>query len=85
MADRDRSRTTVFRAGGYRWLLISIAFIVGASLLVGASAFVLYLVTEHGGDVIGSERRRSQLALALFISLIAIPTYLLAIANSRAE
>lgn len=82
MADCDRSETTVFRTAGYRWIVVAIGFLVGAILFVGLSALVLYLVTERGDRFIESERLRSLLALALFISFIAIPAYFLAVAGA---
>ena len=82
MADDDREETTVFRAAGHRWLIATVGFTLGACLFVGASALVLHTTIERGEGFIGSERVRSLFALALFASLIAVPTYLLAIASA---
>lgn len=80
--DDDTGRgKTVFRAAGYRWLIATIGFTLGACLFVGASALVLYTTIERGEEFIGSERLRSLFALALFASLIVGSTYLLAVAS----
>lgn len=85
MADRDRRETAIFRTAGYKWVVGAIGFVVGTCLLVGASALLLYVVTEHGERVIGSERLRSLLAITLFVALVAVPTYLLAIASTDSK
>ncbi len=85
MGDDDRGRTTIFQTAGYRWIVAAVGFTVGACLFVGSSTLVLYLVTKHGDRFIDSERLRSLFAIALFISLIAIPTYLLAVTSADSE
>ncbi len=83
MVDRDRGETSVFRTGGYRWFLAAVGFTVAACLFVAVTVFMLYLVAEHGGDIVASERTRSLFALMLFVSLIAIPAYLLVVLDRR--
>lgn len=73
--ERDRGETAVFSAGGYRWLAGVIGFTLATTLFVGGTALVLYLVSRHGGRVMGSERLASLLGLCLFISLVAIAAY----------
>lgn len=85
MANRDRNEASVFRIGGYRWLVGVVGFTVAVCLFVAATVFALYLVAEHGRYVIASERTRSLFALALFVSLIAISTYLLVVLERDRE
>lgn len=75
----DRDDTSVFRTGGYRWFLTAVGFTVAACLFVAATVFVLYLVAERSGQLVGSERTGSIAALLAFVSLIAIPAYLLVV------
>lgn len=79
MIDRDRGKTSVFRTGGYRWFLATVGFTLATCLFVAATVFVLYLVAEHSGHVVASERTRSLFAITLFVSLIAITASLLVV------
>lgn len=85
MDDRDRSGVSAFRTGGYRWIASVIGFTIGVTVLIVASVLVLGLVSEYGGQFIGSERLGNLLAIGLFVSLIAIPAYLLAVAGVDSE
>jgi hypothetical protein len=82
MDDCDRSKASVFRTGGYRWVAVVVGFTVAVCLLIVASVLVLQFVSEYSGRVIGSERLGNLLAIGLFVSLIAVPTYLLAVADA---
>ena len=77
MSDRDDG--SLLRSGALRWTVGVIGFTSGACLLVAAAALLLFVVTEYGGQVAGSGRMRSLLALGLFVAAIGIPAYLLAV------
>lgn len=77
MSDRTGDQSP--RLGPLRWTVKTVGFTVGACLFVAATALLLFVVIEHGGRVVGSDRTRSLLALALFAAAIGIPTYLLAV------
>jgi hypothetical protein len=85
MGDRDRSETSVFRTDGYRWIAAAIGFTIGICVLIVASVLVLHLASEHGGRFIGSARLGNLLAIGLFVSLIAVPSYLLAVADADSD
>lgn len=79
MSDADVERTQIFRFAGYRWVLATVAFTLGACLAVAGGVMTIFLITEYGGWFVKSTRRRSFLALGVFCCVIAIPAYLLAI------
>ncbi|WP_410322650.1 hypothetical protein [Natronomonas sp.] len=81
MNDSDRDRPGTPNSGRVRWLLVTIGFTVGASLAVALGALVLFFIIVYGDQFIGSERSRSLLALLLFVALISIPAYVLAISD----
>lgn len=85
MADGIDTKTTVLRGGRLRWVLGLLGFAVGLSVLLLVSVLLLHTAAEGGGRLLGSERLGSLLALGLFVSLIAIPAYLLAIRTARSE
>lgn len=82
MKDPDDSRSSALGSGGYRWVLTTVAFTIAACLVVAVGALTLFLISEHGGRFIGSERTRSLLALGAFIAVVAVPAYLLAVRSS---
>jgi hypothetical protein len=82
MDDHDSGDASVFRIGGYRWGAAVVGFTAAVCLLIVVSALVLHLASEHSGQVIGSERLGNLLAIGLFVSLIAVPTYLLAVVDA---
>lgn len=61
----------------------TVGFTLCACLFVAATVSVLFVVTEHGTPVAGSERTRSLLALALFVTAVGAPAYLLAVRSFR--
>ncbi|MEF8778692.1 MAG: hypothetical protein V5A36_07260 [Natronomonas sp.] len=84
MDDPDSSEASVFRTGGYRWITAVVGFTAAVCLLIVVSVLVLHLASEYGGRVTGSERLGNLLAIGLFVSLIAVPTYLLAVVADSA-
>lgn len=83
MSDSEGQSVEIFRTGGVRWVVLVVAFTVGASLLIAASALVIFFITERGGWLVASDRIRSFLALIVFGALIAVTTYLLAAVSFR--
>lgn len=79
MNDSDRDRLPILRSGGYRWVLATIGFTIATCLVVAAGALTLFLISEHGGRLVGSERTRSFLALGAFIAIVSVPAYLLVV------
>ena len=79
MSNRDDGRS--LPTGVLRWTARTVGFTIGACLLVAASAIFLFVVVEHGGRVVAAERTRSLLALGLFVALIGISAYLLAVSS----
>lgn len=83
MIDSEDDRSAEVGGSRIRGVLAAIGFTVGASLTVAAGALVLFFVTQHGDQLVGSDRLRSLLALVVFVALISIPAYLLAIGGLR--
>jgi len=80
MSASGTDRLPVLRSGGYRWVLATVGFTIATCLVVASGALTLFLISEHGGRLIGSERTRSLLALGAFIAVVAVPAYLLVVA-----
>lgn len=85
MADGTDTKTTVLRGGRLRWILGLLGFAVGLSVLLLVSVLLLHTAAASGDRLLGSERLGSLLGLALFVSLIAVPAYLLAIRTASSE